>query len=56
LNFDLHAHLRQRWFAMAGLRMINRLVTQVADRAIRVGAGMMVRDAAQDHYQHQQRQ
>jgi len=56
LEFDLHAHLRERWCAMVRLRMVDRLVTQMADRAIRVGAGMMMRDAAQDHHEHQQRE
>jgi hypothetical protein len=56
LYFDLHAHLGQGWFAMIRLRMVDRLVTQMADRAIRVGAGMMVGDAAQDHHEHQQRE
>ena len=41
---------------MVRLRMVDRLVTQMADRAIRVGAGMMMRDAAQDHHEHQQRE
>jgi hypothetical protein len=41
---------------MVRLRMVDRLVTQVANRAIRVGAGMMMRDATQDHHEHQQRE
>jgi hypothetical protein len=41
---------------MVRLPMVNRLVTQMANRAIRVRAGMMVRDAAQDHHEHQQRE
>jgi len=41
---------------MVRLRMVDRLVTQMADRAIRVGAGMMMGDAAQDHHEHQQRE
>jgi hypothetical protein len=56
LNFDWRAHLRKRRFAMAGLRLVDRLVTQMADRAICVGAGMMVGDAAEGHDQHQQRE
>jgi len=52
----LHANLGQRWFAMIRLRMVDGLVAQVANRTIRVGARMVVRDAAQDHYQHQERE
>jgi hypothetical protein len=42
---------------MARLWMIDGLVTQMADRAILVsGPIMMVRDAAQNHHEHQQRE
>jgi hypothetical protein len=40
---------------MVRLRMVNRLVAQMADRTIRIGTRMMVRDAAQNHHEHQQR-
>jgi hypothetical protein len=55
LNLDLHAHLSQRWFAMIRLWMVDWLVAQMANRTICVGPGMMMRDAAQDHHEHQQR-
>ena len=41
---------------MVRLRLVNRLMAEMADRAIRIGAGMMMRDAAQHHHEHQQRE
>jgi hypothetical protein len=41
---------------MIRLRMVDRLVAQVANRTIRIGARMVVGDAAQDHCEHQQRE
>jgi hypothetical protein len=41
---------------MIRLRMVDGLVAQMTNRAICIGACMMVGDAAQDHYEHQQRE
>jgi hypothetical protein len=41
---------------MVRLRMVDWLVAQMANRTICVGPGMMMRYAAQDHHEHQQRE
>ncbi len=41
---------------MVRLRMVNRLMAQMANRAVGIGAGMMMRDAAEHHHKHQQRE